>query len=153
MKRQERLERVREIERELHAARYAAELLESALEENSGLLAEESFGVRDFRIWREKLDGTYLIRMFAEFEAGLRDVWVNHFKKPADKHVPVRDLIESIGKRQQVRVRDDVIDGVHATRRARNALVHEGHDNAVAVEFAAARTLLGEFLSRLPKDW
>lgn len=151
MKRQERLERIRAVERELLAARYAAELLNVELFKNPALLAREKFKLPDFREFTKNLDGTYLVRLFAEFEAGLRDVWVNHFKKPADKHVPVRDLIDSIGKRRHVP--DDVIDGAHSTRRARNALVHEGHDDAVAVEFAPARSFLGEFLSRLPEDW
>ncbi|MBP3955845.1 hypothetical protein J8F10_11170 [Gemmata sp. G18] len=149
MKRQERIERVRAIEREFWAAAFAANLLDEALQKDSGLLAAEAFKVPDVRNWKKNLEGTYLIRMFAEFEATLRDVWARFFKR--DTHPRMVDLIDAIAGYQFVP--DDVIDGAHAVRRYRNSLVHEGGEEAATLPFGHARSFLGSYLSRLPTDW
>jgi hypothetical protein len=149
VKRQNRLERVRAIERELRAAEFAVGLLADTLRKNSGLLSAREFGIPDVRKLERNLEGTYLIRMFAEFEAGLRDAWANFFGR--DSHPRVSDLIDAIAGYQFVP--DDVTDGVHGARRFRNGLVHEGGEAAVPVAFDAARSVLGLFLSRLPLDW
>ena len=149
MKRQERIERVRAVEREQLAARFSSKQLKTALASDPSILVEESFGLRDVRKFEENLDATYLVRMFAEFEAGLRDVWANYIERSTQP--PAKDLIESIGTHRLVP--DDVLDGVGSVREYRNSMVHEGMENAPFVAFEAARSFLGKFLSRLPLDW
>jgi hypothetical protein len=100
MKRAQRLERVNAIAREWLAATFASQLLDEELKRDSGLFVGRSFELADVRDGEENLPGTYIIRIFAEFEAALRDVWGNHFHR--DTVPPVRDLIDAIGTRRQM---------------------------------------------------
>jgi hypothetical protein len=149
VKRQVRIERVMAIGLELRAAEFAAALVDDALLSDSGLFAGESFKVRDYRNWKRGLSATYLIRIFAEFEAVLRDVWATHLGR--DTHPRTLDLVDAVAGYQMVP--DDIKDGVQAVRRYRNSLVHEGGEGAVEVPFTTARSYLGTYLSRLPPEW
>lgn len=92
---------------------------------------------------------TYLVRIFAEFEAALRDVWRLHFKRPSAP--PVSALIDSIGAK--CGVPDADILEVHQVREYRNSVVHEGVVSSFKLSLGESRNRLCKFMARLPLTW
>ncbi len=148
-KRETRLDRMRAVEREYLAAAVATELLEERLRAEPTFLRSRKLRNRDARNLRGNLEGTFVIRLYAEFESGLRDVWQNAFGR--DTHPPMRDLIAALGVRRYVP--QDVIDSTNVVREYRNTLVHEGNANAEAIPLAEVRNRVCTFFSRMPLDW
>jgi len=108
---------VKGVEREYRAVRLATDqLLEIASFDPTQLV--QNIDVRDVRNASERLEATYVIRLFAEFETALRTYW----EVSRDTHPPARDLIESIG-----RVRNtpsDWLAATHAVREYRRDIVN-----------------------------
>ena len=69
--RQDRIDRIVAVEREYLAASLAAVLLLERLGADPAFLTEHELRSRDARNLRTNLEGTYVIRLCAEFEAGL----------------------------------------------------------------------------------
>lgn len=149
MKRQDRLERIAAVWREYAVARLATERLTIALQADPSLLSKARLRPVDARNLADNLESTYLLRLFAELEAGLREAWENCFKQTT---VPrVKDLLDAVAARSYVP--DDVLASAHAVRKYRNSLVHEGGEEAEAVPLEDAKSQLCTFFSRLPLDW
>jgi hypothetical protein len=148
-KRDRRIERNKAVEREFRIAITASEALAAALRNNPSLLKGESLGQADWRNLQTNLEATFLVRLFAEFETGLRDAWVTFFSPSPT--TPVRDVISSIGVKRGVP--ETVQANVHAVRRYRNSLVHEEDSAMQPVGLDRARSYLCTFFSRLPPDW
>lgn len=148
-RKQERLERLRAIEREYEVAFAAAEGLNERLRQNPSALDDERLRFRDYRNFRENLEPTYLIRILAEFEAGLREAWRDAYQRTTQP--PLTELIESIAA--QCLIPEDWRDRAHEVRAYRNTLVHEGAVEASTIEMREARGHLCRFLSQLPHDW
>jgi hypothetical protein len=149
MRRLVRIGRLRRIERQWRVARISAQLLDEGLQKNPGLLAADDLEAADVTIYRDELSATYVIRLFAEFESGLRDWWQNGLRRtsrPATRH-----LIDSVAARRSIP--DPWRDSVHAVREYRNSLVHEESAIATSVELNIARGHLCRYFSWLPLDW
>jgi len=67
-------ERIKAVEREYWSTRVAVERLSREVAHDSGVLGAAPTP-RDLESAGENLEGTYLIRMFAEFETGIRSFW------------------------------------------------------------------------------
>jgi hypothetical protein len=148
-RKQRRMERIRAIEREYLVALVAADGLDRRLDADPSALDAEGLERADDRRFREDLEATYLIRLFAEFEAGLREAWELAFRRAT---VPsVRDLIDSICAQRLLS--DEWRDCVHNVRVYRNALVHEGGDQVQPVSIREACSDLCRFFSGLPRPW
>jgi hypothetical protein len=147
--RQERLERMRAIEREFRIVKIAINRLHESLRTDPALLRAEQLKPADAGKASANLEATYLIRLFAEFEAGLRDAWENGFHQPTTPRT--RELLEAVAARRLVP--DEIRDNAQAVRVYRNSLVHEGGEDADPVTFDDARKYLGTFFSRLPLNW
>jgi hypothetical protein len=148
-KRQQRIERIRGIEAEFLAASTAVRLLARQLQTEPGLAASEGWRARDARNLKDNLEATYLIRLYAEFESGLRDAWANWLRR--DTHPPMRDLLVAIANQ---RIAQDWLDAADEVRQYRNVLVHEGDVTQVTlVPLPEARGRLCRFLSGLPVTW
>jgi len=94
----------------------------------------------------DNLEATYLVRVFARFEAILRD----HFpaaKPNVDVPEAAAILIDQLGAHYRIpaAIRSDV----HAVRRYRNAVAH-AHPGADVVLFADAMATLNRYLAWLP---
>jgi len=140
------LERIKATAREFLVARRAADRFAVELERDSSLLPAEA-KMRDAVAMSDNLEGTYLLRLFAAFESGLRSYWATiRTTKP-----PVRDLLDSIAGDRDVP--DNVCDEVHEVRNYRNALVHETDEEIEPVPLADARRRLCTFFARLPDNW
>ncbi|HEX5269184.1 MAG TPA: hypothetical protein VFW33_01790 [Gemmataceae bacterium] len=148
-KRLARIERMRGVEREYQVAQVAVDLLKSALRADPSLLAARQLKRAHLELLVAQLEPTYFVRLYSEFEAGLRDVWASHFKKKRRPHA--EQLIDALTSRQ--RVSDDYRRKVHTVRKYRNVLVHEGADETVPVALGRARSFLCTFFSFMPEDW
>jgi hypothetical protein len=148
-KRQQRIERILAVEREYQAATAGVDLLKDSLRADPRFGAAQGWRSRDARNLEDNLEGTFLLRLYAEFEAGLRDVWKSYFGR--DTHPPMKDLLVAIANQ---RIPQDWLEDADAVREYRNALVHEGDTTDIeAVSLAEARSRLCRFFSQLPKDW
>jgi hypothetical protein len=97
----------------------------------------------------ERLDGTYLIRLFAEFETGLRRFWPT--AKRTEPPGRTRDLMDGVGATCGI---DHIVrDHAHAVREYRNALVHERDEPVAPLPVAVARSHLCRFFGFLPPNW
>jgi hypothetical protein len=147
--RQRRLDRMRAILREYRIAGVAARDLQARLRADPSALSGEELRVADFYNFRDNLEPTYLIRVFAEFEAGLREAWALAFGQATSPRM--QDLIDSFAARRLIPA--PWRDAAHNVRAYRNALVHEGGADVPALELAEACGHLCRFFSYLPADW
>ena len=90
-----------------------------------------------------------MIRLFAEFETGLRDYWTNGLQRNPDTRV--RDLIESLAASRTIL--DAVRTNAHAVRKYRNRLVHEEDAVADPLGIKDARGYLCRYFGFLPENW
>src|SRR5690606_19020976 len=98
--------------------RLAVDYFSDHLRQDPTILAA-NLGRRDFQTATHLLEGTYLIRLFAEFETGLRLFW----RLKRDSHPGTEQLIDAIAARCKIDFRN--LSAVHTVREYRNALVHE----------------------------
>lgn len=142
------LKRVKAVEREHSAVRWAIDFLLNAVR-NDPTVSDRVVRVRDVERSVEKLEGTYLIRLFAEFETSLRRFWFA--SRGTDPPARTRDLLDGVGAKRKVP--HDAIQNAHTVREFRNALVHERDDEIDPLPIAVARSHLCVYLNFLPLEW
>jgi hypothetical protein len=153
------LERIKSVEREHRAARLAVRRLSdqagldpSVLElprdrDHEARSLGRAIAFRDLILTSDQLEGTYLIRLFAEFESGLRAYW-EVFKKTTPK---TENLLKGVAAK--CKVPPDRATEAQEVREYRNSLVHMRSRQATAIPIDRARGHLCSFLSFLPKTW
>jgi hypothetical protein len=140
------LRRIKAIEREHESTRLAIDrLLEGARRDPTILTGD--LKLHDIIIASERLDGTYIIRLFAEYETGLRLFW----KTIRDTEPPTQDLLNGIAARRGIAPAR--IANAHTVREYRNTLVQERVEDVVAISSAEARGYLCRFFAFLPPTW
>ena len=150
----ERLQRIKDVEREHAVSLFAVSRLVADAQRDPTVVSGSELqgtrvGLRDLRKTAEHLEGTYLIRLFAEFETGLRDFWAaSRGREPPAR---TRDLLDSVAAMRQIPAEN--LDEAHRVREYRNQLVHERDDAVAPVHIAAARGILCTFFSFLPLQW
>ena len=149
MKREEVQERIAAVEREFFAARRGVALLVEQTRLDPGAIADLGIRPADVMDCFEHLEGTYMVRMFADWESGLRDVWNNALTQATTP--PMRDLLEGLAAR--VHVDATTLAEAHEVREHRNALVHQGTVAVRPMTLAQARSRLRKFFSYMPRDW
>jgi len=144
-------ERVRAVENEYKSVRIAVERLKAAVALDPTILKNDpmpaNLGVAD-----RNLEGTYLVRLFAEFESALRSYDRARHKDPTLK-TDASILIDTIGGRRGQGISASVRQGAHAVRRVRNRWAHERDATPELMSIAEARARLQVFLSWLPEEW
>lgn len=139
--------RIKNVERlEYLAARLAIDHLLAAAERDSTILPR-NLRVRDVRRAAERLEGTYIIRLFAEFESGLRLFW----ETTRSTHPPTQDLLNGVAATRGIP--HDKLMNAHTVREYRNSLVHEREEPTVPIAIAESRSHLCRFFSYLPPEW
>ncbi len=139
------MKRVKTVEREHAVMRFAADHLLNAAQRDSNAL-EGDLRIRDVHESAGKLEGTYIIRLFAEFETILRTLWVaSRGRQPPSR---TRDLLDGVGAR--CRIPHDLIHNAHTVREYRNVLVHErgGYRTDAYCSSSEASVLFPEFSSK-----
>lgn len=140
------LDRIKAVEREYSATRFAVERLLEAARYDPSAWGHE-FRSHDLDTAWTRLEGTYLIRLFAEFEASLRRFWAT--RKATTP--PAGDLLNGVGAR--CRTPHDQLSNAHHVRDYRNSLVHEQEVGTKPVPISIARSHLCRYLSFLPLEW
>jgi hypothetical protein len=149
MKRQARLDRMKAVEREFDVARLASRFFHQIVSRNPALLHGENLSPADARAFANNLEASYLIRLFAEFETGIRDLWTKKLKRKDQTRT--YDIVQSLAAKYLIP--NDDRDNVHAVREYRNTLVHEHSEESDPVDFRDARKYLCTYFSRLPLTW
>ena len=113
------MSRIRAVEREYEAIRFATDLLIFAVKDDPSILVghvrRPEIGTASVR-----LEGTYVIRVFAEFETALRHfILAFHIRRPR----AAETLINRV--RDRGHIPQPMTDAVHRVREYRNILVHE----------------------------
>ena len=141
------LSRIKAVERDYVATHLALEELLLAAQRNPAVLRGR-VEVRHLDQALEGLQATYLIRLFAEFESGLREFWraSRRGRIPRTEH-----LLTGIAAARGVP--DEDLLSAHAVRRHRNSLVHDQEEAAATIPLRTARGHLCRFFSRLPPTW
>ncbi len=99
----------------------------------------------------EELEGTYLIRMWAVFEAAWVSFWRHHSGRLGT--IKAMHLIQwAQGVEEGHKAADDVTDDVDRVRLYRNFLVH-GDNLAPRVAIGDAKKYLNRHLVKLPDHW
>jgi hypothetical protein len=140
-------ERIKAVEREFFSARIAVDRLQSAAVADPTVLGRGP-KPKDLVAAGTNLEGTYVIRMFAEFESTIRSYWRTIHPQA---HPTVSVLLNRVGDRRQIPT--DAIAAAQGVREYRNCLVHERDQGPQAVAIPDARGHLQRFLARLPEKW
>jgi hypothetical protein len=137
--------RIKAVEREYVAMQQAAEHFLRAAQDNPTIL-RENVKHREIVKASRNLQGTYIIRLFAEFETGARQFWATI----KDTFPKTADLLDGLAARRRIPVLQR--DNAHLVREYRNTLVHEPEDKP-EIAIAEARSYLCTFFSFLPPRW
>jgi hypothetical protein len=152
IKRQQRIEWIAAVAKEYLAAQSAADLLSEQLRANPSYGRNKGWDGKAGAAFDENLEATYLIRLYAEFEAGLRDYWENHLRKVT--HPPMGQLIASVANQH---FSLDSIANANAVREYRNYLVHSNEEEPPpdmrVFTVPEAKSHLCVFFGRLDADW
>ena len=152
IKRQQRIGWIAAVAREYLAAKSAAVLLKAQLQADPNYGWSQDWECRDGDAFDANLDSTYIVRLYAEFEAGLRDYWANCRHRAT--RPPMVQLLRSVADQ---RISIDHLEDADAVREYRNFLVHDESDEPPsdmrAFTVAEAKSHLCYFFGRLDADW
>lgn len=144
-------ERVKAVENEYKSIRVAVDRLKLAIAHDPTALMDNPTAA-NLSIASRNLEGTYLVRLFAEFESALRSYERARRNDPTLK-TDASTLIDTIGGRRGQGISDKVRQGAHAVRLVRNHWAHERDATPQLMSIAEARARLQSFLSWLPEEW
>jgi hypothetical protein len=126
------------------AARFAIDRLLDTARSDPTIL-RRVLDIRDLTQASARLEATYLLRLLAVFESGLRDFW--HVQKrgrtPRTEH-----LLDGMASARGIP--NDLLVNAHAVRRYRNSLLHEPGEEIELIPLAMASDHRCTFFSRLP---
>jgi hypothetical protein len=152
IKRQQRIQWIRAVASEHLPTRSAANLLIGKLRADPNYGRNQAWQARDGAAFNANLESAYIIRLYAEFEAGLRDYWANCRKKTTNP--PMAQLLQSLASQ---RISIDHLEDADAVRAYRDFLVHsesgELPPDMRAFTVAESNAHLCYFFGRLDPDW
>ena len=146
--RDEWYQRMKSVEREYQAARFAVDRALQQINEDHNLLTGD-LRVRELERASEWLEDTYLLRLFAEFESGLRVFFqrIRHRRGPSR----TEDLMNSIAAMRSIQGAQ--LASAHRVREYRNSLIHERDQPVDPLSIVDARRYLFHYFSFLPLHW
>ncbi len=142
------LRRIKSVDREHAAMELAARRLIADAARDPTILAGD-LRVRDARRAFDQLEGTYLIRLFAEFETGLRLFWAA--ARESDPPGRTRDLLDGVAATRDIK--SLYLADAHKVRAHRNSLIHARQSPTPPVPIALARDYLCRYFQFLPFTW
>ena len=142
------VEQLKSIRDDFEAARAVMEFVEAEWDSLQEQPFVRGLSLGQVRTTASRLEATYLIKLFAEFEGILRASLATIRPGRRLRRTPTEALINSVALR--LRIPDYVRDGAHDVRKYRNVLVHPDGEAADAMSFGQAVSLLNHFLVWLP---
>jgi hypothetical protein len=139
--------RIKAVEREYLATRQATDcFLESVLRDPTVIRGDLRH--REILHAADNLEATYVIRLFAEFETGLRLYW----ESARGTHPRTIDLLRGLAA--MCKIPEERERNAHRVRGYRNSLVHErDEDEDLSIPIPQCRSALCHFFSFLPPEW
>ena len=138
--------RIKRVERVYVAMRQAADRFrEIALSDPT--ILRENLRHGEIVVASQNLEGTYVMRLFAEFETGTRQYWDATWVS----YSRTIDLLNGLAAR--CGIPDEQRENAHLVRDYRNSLVHEREEKTEVISIADARHYLCHFFSFLPPLW
>ena len=144
-----RLLRVKGVEVEFRAASLAAARLIAAVSAGGVNPAAEQLRARDVTCTAERLEATYHLRLYAEFESAVREAWRVVYRRHTRPLMEV--LVDRVGA--IAGVPGELILETHNVREHRNRLIHDSGAAGAVIRLDRARHTLCDYLSRLSRDW
>ena len=139
--------RIKAVEREYGAIRFGTDRLLVAVNDDPSIL-EGQVGRPDIATASMHLQGTYIVRLFSEFETALQHfIRAFHIRRPQGAEA----LINRTRDRGHIPQAETY--AVHRVREYRNVLVHERSMPVTPVTIREATRFLCTFLSRLQRIW
>lgn len=145
------LGRVKAVEREHTALRFTTDHALRSLGEGGVELEEELKRLDVYRA-SERLEGTYIIRLFSEFEVAMKTI----LRERKIKKIPrdAKPLINRVAS--CVKFSGPILDNAHVVREYRNKLVHNlvyGIPDDQMMTIRAVTSYLCTYLSRSVARW
>ena len=137
---------------EFKSTRAAVDRLKAAVAEAPDILINDDNARKYLNTASRNLEGTYIVRLFAAFEAALRsyDRWKN---SDPTRETKAAIMIDGIGGRRGRGIEDKIRQGAHAVCRVRNYWAHEADSDPGPMSLDDARARLQAYLSDLPDEW
>jgi hypothetical protein len=139
--------RIKAVEREYDLARLAVDRLKQHAMEHPELLAGDK-RFRDINTLSDRLEGTYVVRLFSEFETALK-----HFLRAKRLKAPTRAELLVNKVRDRIGISIDHANNVHKVRDYRNVLVHDRQELVDIISMRDSTRFLSTFLSWLQRTW
>lgn len=153
IKRQQRIARIVAVLQEYQAAKTASDLLAAQTTADPSYGHSQGWEPRAGTAFTDNLEATYIIRIYAEFEAALRDYWLTHLKQTT--RPKMFQLVNHAIPNQSFS--QDVIDSADDVRVFRNFLVHDIEDEAAEgmarFSVSEAKRHLCSYIARLETSW
>ena len=150
MTREDVFNRIAAIEREHRVAQLGIARLHLQASTDPAILDAAELAPRDIAASDANLARTYVVRLYAEFEAALRGYWTSPRGLRRRTEPPARALMDGVIARRKVDAR--TAQNAHAVREYRNNLVHGGARPGT-LTLGRCRSFLHRFVSYLPIEW
>ena len=144
--------RIKSVERQYHTMRFGTVRLRLDVARDP-TIARQSAQQLFIGDAEDDLEVTYLVRMFAEFESGLRSFWRASRGQRRHTRPQTSQLLDAIASNR--RIGDEVLNNAHVVRTYRNALIHDNdrNENFEEIRIGDARRDLLLYFGRLPYLW
>jgi hypothetical protein len=141
------MSRIKAVEREYGAIRFGTDRLLVAVNDDPSII-ERQVKRPDITTAATHLEGTYIVRVFSEFETALQHFMrAFRIRKPGSTEALVNRV------RDRGHIPQPETDAVHRVRDYRNVLVHERSKAVVPVTIREATSFVCTFLSRVQRMW
>ena len=141
-------DQLRRVRNELNASRHALSEVLRLWDDAALHPPADGLTPRDMRLCSEHLDLTYVLRLFAAFEALVRDYWRLGIGR--DTRPDLEPLLDSIARRRGM---DEVTrNAVQELRVFRNRIMHEDL-RVLRFAFSECASRFARFVSWLPQEW
>ncbi len=141
------LVRLKEVEREHTSTRWATDHLLRSIQEGAVRL-EQNLKRGDITRASNRLEATYVIRLFSEFELGLKRFLKAKGKKPPKNASQLIDRVASL-----VGFAGTFLTNAHKVRRYRNKLVHNLDEEVESLALRKATSIICTYMDRLQPHW
>lgn len=145
-------EHIKRVESEYRSARPAVDRLRAEVIATPDLLKNDPVAREFLPKAHENLEGTYIVRLFAAFEAALRSYDRARHHDP-NRMTEASVMIDQIGGKRGRGIPTGRRQGAHDVRRVRNYWAHEADAEPVSMTIHEARARLQAYLSELPDEW
>ena len=140
------------VAREYAAIRLAVDHWQASIILTPDLLLRRSAVRKDLRNADENRAGTFLVRLFAAFEAALRSYDRAEHNDPT-RRTDAGIMIDQIGGQRGCRIDAIVRQHAQEVRLVRNFWAHESDENPGSILIHEASARLQAYLSKLPPEW